>query len=142
MHTHPMIQFSSTKRIYIHSSAKEAHMSYTVVNKDELQNSGSTSEFEGYLYGDTEVSFILVDMQPGEGVRLHQHPYQEIFIIQEGTATYMVGTTTLEARAGQIIIVPADTPHKFVNSSEGKLRQVDIHLSKCFITQWLEAPTG
>ena len=113
-------------------------MSYTVVNKDELQNSGNTSEFEGYLYGDTEVSFILVDMQPGEGVRLHTHPYQEIFILQEGAATYRVGTTTLEARAGQIIIVTADTPHKFVNSCEGKLRQVDIHLSKRFITQWLE----
>jgi quercetin dioxygenase-like cupin family protein len=133
-----MIQFSCTKRISIHSSAQEAHVSYTVVNKDELQNYGSTSEFEGYLHGDTDVSFILVDMQPGEGVRLHTHPYQEIFIIQEGVATYMLGTTTLEARAGQIIIVPADTPHKFINSDEGKLRQVDIHLSKRFITEWLE----
>ena len=76
------------------------HVSYIVVNKDELQNSRKTSEFEGYLHGDTEVSFILVDMQPGEGVRLHTHPYQEIFIIQEGTATYMVGTTMLEALAG------------------------------------------
>ncbi len=62
-------------------------MSYTVVNKDELENSGSTSEFEGYLHGDTDVSLILVDMQPGEGVRLHTHPYQELFILQEGTAT-------------------------------------------------------
>jgi quercetin dioxygenase-like cupin family protein len=107
--------------MYSHSSAQEAHVSYTVVNKDELQNSGSTSEFEGYLHGDTDVSFILVDMQPGEGVRLHTHPYQEIFILQEGTATYLVGTTTLEARAGQIIIVEAYTPHKFVNSGEGLL---------------------
>ena len=113
-------------------------MSYTVVNKDELQNFRSTSEFEGYLHGDTDVSFILVDMQPGEGVRLHQHPYQEIFIIQEGVATYTVGTTTLQARAGQVLIAEAYTPHKFINSGEGKLRQVDIHLSKRFITQWLE----
>ena len=113
-------------------------MSYIVVNRDELHNTGSASEFEGYLHGDTDVSFILVDMQPGEGVRLHQHPYQEIFIIQEGAATFTVGTATLEARAGQIILAPADTPHKFVNSGEGKLRQVDIHLSKRFITRWLE----
>ena len=112
--------------------------SYTVVNMDELENSGKTSEFEGYLHADTEVSFILVEMQPGEGVRLHKHPYKEIFIIQEGAATYTVGTTTLPAHAGQIIIAPADTPHKFVNTGEGKLRQVDIHLSKRFITEWLE----
>ena len=101
-------------------------MNYSVINKGELENSGSTSEFEGYLHGDTDVSFILVDMQPGEGVRLHKHPYQEIFILQEGVATYVVGTTTLETRAGQIIIAEAYTPHKFVNSGEGKLRQVDI----------------
>ncbi|HLJ33675.1 MAG TPA: cupin domain-containing protein [Ktedonobacteraceae bacterium] len=113
-------------------------MNYIVVNKDELENSGNTSEFEGYLHGDTDVSFILVDMQPGEGVQLHKHPYQEIFIIQEGVATYTVGTTQLEARAGQIIIAPADTPHKFVNSGGGQLKQVDIHLSKRFITEWLE----
>ena len=113
-------------------------MNYSVVNRDELQNSENTSEFEGYQHGDTDISFLLVDMQPGEGIRLHQHPYQEIFIIQEGVAMYTVGTTTLQARAGQIIIAPADTPHKFVNSGEGRLRQVDIHLSKRFITQWLE----
>lgn len=113
-------------------------MNYTVINKDELQNSEGTSEFEGYLYGDTGVSFILVDMQPGEGVRLHKHPYQEIFIIQEGVATYRIGSTTLEARAGQTIIAPADTPHGFVNSGEVRLRQVDIHLNERFITEWLE----
>ena len=113
-------------------------MNYSIVNRDELQTSGNAAEFEGYVHGDIDVSFILVDMQPGEGVRLHKHPYQEIFIVQEGVATYTVGTSTLEVRAGQIIIAPADTPHKFVNSGEGSLKQVDIHLSKRFITEWLE----
>lgn len=113
-------------------------MNYTVVNMDQLQTSGSAQEFEGYQHADTDVSFILVDFQPGEGVRLHQHPYREIFIIQEGVATYIVGAATLEARAGQIIIAPANTPHKFVNSGEGPLKQVDIHVSKRFVTKWLE----
>ena len=113
-------------------------MGYTIVNPDELQISGSTLEFEGYRHADTDVSFILVTFQPGEAVRLHQHPYQEIFIIQEGVATYFVGTTTVDARAGQIIIAPANTPNKFVNSGQGPLRQVDIHLNKRFITEWLE----
>jgi quercetin dioxygenase-like cupin family protein len=113
-------------------------MNPILVKKENLQQSGNTLEFEGYLYEDTEACVILVDMLPGEGVRLHQHPYREIFIIQEGSATYTVGATTLEARAGQILIAPADTPHKFVNSGAGHLRQVDLHLSTRFITQWLE----
>jgi mannose-6-phosphate isomerase-like protein (cupin superfamily) len=39
---------------------------------------------------------------------------------------------------GQIIVVPPETPHKFVNIGEGPLRQIDIHASKRFITEWLE----
>jgi mannose-6-phosphate isomerase-like protein (cupin superfamily) len=60
------------------------------------------------------------------------------FVIQAGTATYTIGAATLEATAGQIAIVPAGVPHKFVNSGSGRLRQVDIHRSPRFITEWLE----
>jgi mannose-6-phosphate isomerase-like protein (cupin superfamily) len=105
---------------------------------DELARSGGTYDFEGYLHGDAGVSVILVDMAPGEGPKLHKHPYEEVFIIQEGTATYTIGSTTVEAKAGQIAIVPAGMPHKFINTGTGRLRQVDIHHSPRFITQWLE----
>ena len=113
-------------------------MDYIILNREELPRDGQTYEFEGFRHKNTEVSFIWVDMPPGGAVRLHQHPYQEIFVIQEGTATFTIGDITLEARAGQIIIVPVDTPHKFMNSGDRQLRQVDIHLSRQFITQWLE----
>jgi mannose-6-phosphate isomerase-like protein (cupin superfamily) len=113
-------------------------VSYILLNRDQLPRDGSTYEFEGVQYDNTETSFIWVDMPPGGSVRLHQHPYKEIFIVQEGFSTFTVGTATLEAQAGQVIIVPANVPHKFANSGEGRLKQVDIHVSKAFITQWLE----
>ncbi|HEX9387366.1 MAG TPA: cupin domain-containing protein [Anaerolineales bacterium] len=113
-------------------------MNYTIINRDDLPYDGNTFEFVGSQYQDTEISFIWVDMPPGGLVRLHKHPYKEIFIIQEGTATVTVGSTILEAYAGQIIIVPADVPHKFMNSSDKQLKQIDIHINKQFITDWLE----
>ena len=113
-------------------------MNYTVLNKDDLPYDGNVYEFEGFRFQDTEVSFIWVDMPPGGIVRLHKHPYKEIFIIQEGIATFTVDSTSLEAYAGQIIIVPAQVPHKFVNLSDRQLRQIDIHVNKEFITHWLE----
>ena len=113
-------------------------MNYIVLNRDELPRDENTYEFEGINYQDSEVSFIWVDMPPEGIVRLHTHPYKEIFIIQEGVSTFTVGSTTLEAVAGQIIIVPADVPHKFMNSSDRRLQQIDIHVSKHFITDWLE----
>jgi mannose-6-phosphate isomerase-like protein (cupin superfamily) len=113
-------------------------MNHTVLNRDELPRDEHTYEFVGAQYHDTEISFIWVDMRPGGKIRLHKHPYKEIFIIQEGIATFTVGSAILEAHAGQIIIVPAEVPHKFMNSSDRQLKQIDIHLNSQFITDWLE----
>jgi quercetin dioxygenase-like cupin family protein len=113
-------------------------MGYTVLNMDDLHRDGTNYEFEGYLHGETNVTFILVDLPPGGGPRLHKHPYTEVLVVLEGRATYTVGVDTLEAAAGQVLIVEPETPHKFVNSGDGPLKQVDIHLNKQFITDWLE----
>lgn len=111
--------------------------SYTLIEQSDLDQYGNTYEFQGEPYG-ASVTFIIIDMEPGEGVRLHQHPYQEVFIVQEGQATFTVGTEQLEIHGGQIVVVPPNTPHKFVNSGTGQLRQVDVHAHKHFITEWLE----
>jgi mannose-6-phosphate isomerase-like protein (cupin superfamily) len=100
-----------------------------VINKDELARGKTARWFEGYRYGDVDVSFFLVDSPPGGGSRLHQHPYEEIFVTLEGEATFTVGDATIEVSAGQIVVAPASVPHKFVNSGSGPLRQVDIHPS-------------
>ena len=113
-------------------------MNYTILNRDELPRDGNTYEFEGFQHHNTDVSFIWVDMLPGGTVRLHKHPYKEIFIIQEGVSTFTVDSAPLEAQAGQIVIVPAGVPHKFMNLSDKRLKQIDIHVSKQFITYWLE----
>src|SRR5512135_2896504 len=109
-----------------------ADSSYTVLERDALPRDGHTWEFRGSLQ-DAAISFIWVDMPPGLGVRLHKHPYQEIFVIQQGVATFTVGAETLQAHGGQVIIVPAGTPHKFMNTGDVPLRQVDIHVSRDFI---------
>jgi quercetin dioxygenase-like cupin family protein len=113
-------------------------MIYTLLNRSDLPYDGSTYEFEGVKYDNTEVSFIWVDMPPGGNVRLHQHPYPEIFIILEGESRFTVGAETVEAHAGQIIIAPANVPHSFANAGTGQLQQIDIHLSREYITEWLE----
>ena len=113
-------------------------MSYTILDRADLPYDGNTYEFQGVHYPLTNISFIWVDMPPGGAIRLHKHPYEEIFIIQEGLATFVVDSDTLEARAGQIIIVPAEVPHKFMNRSDRQLKQIDIHVNGHFITDWLE----
>ena len=58
--------------------------------------------------------------------------------MQEGSATFTAGDEVIEATGGQVIVVPAGVAHKFVNSGDARLRQVDIHASDHFVTEWLE----
>ena len=73
--------------------------------------------FEGRGHG-SSVSFFIGTFPEGAGPGLHTHPYDETFIVEAGSATFTVGDETLELGEGQIAVVPADTPHKFV-SGEG-----------------------
>lgn len=101
-----------------------------VINRDDLPYAGSSHELERYLHGNVPASLIFFDGAPGSGPKLHRHPYAEIFMVQEGSATFTVGEATIEATAGQILIAPAGMPHRFTNTGSGPLRQIDIHLEQ------------
>jgi quercetin dioxygenase-like cupin family protein len=90
------------------------------------------------LPGGANVSIILESTnRAGVGPRLHQHPYAETFLIRAGSATFTVRDERIEAHAGQVLIVPADTPHKFSTGPQG-YEAVHIHANPRFITEWLE----
>jgi quercetin dioxygenase-like cupin family protein len=103
----------------------------------DLPGSERASRFEGRDHGAT-VSFFLGRFPPGTGPRLHRHPYEETFIIEEGSATFTVDGETVEAQAGQIVVVPAGAAHCFVSSGDGALRQLSIHPSDHMVQEWLE----
>jgi mannose-6-phosphate isomerase-like protein (cupin superfamily) len=91
-------------------------------------------EWEG---GDANVTIIFHDsIEAGHGPRLHTHPYPETFVIEAGRARFTVGDEVVEAGPGQILVVPAETPHKF--ETLGPMRSIHIHASPRFVTKWLE----
>jgi mannose-6-phosphate isomerase-like protein (cupin superfamily) len=109
-----------------------------VVSQDELPFSRIARTLAGDDHGGLGVSLIFVEAPPGDGPSLHTHPYAEVFIVEEGEALFVGGDEERTARRGDVVIVPAGTPHRFVNSGETTLRQVTIHLSPRFVTDWLE----
>lgn len=95
-------------------------------------------EVTGKPYG-TNVSIIFnCQERIGGGPRLHKHPYTETFIIRKGHARFTVGDEIIDAHEGQIVVSPANTPHKFQNLGPGALETIDIHANEVFITEWLE----
>lgn len=86
--------------------------------------------FEGYQHGGLDASFFIIHyLEPGTGPGLHTHPYPEIFITIEGEALMTCGQEQRVVSAGDIVIVPANTPHKFISQGDTPLKQVDLHLT-------------
>jgi mannose-6-phosphate isomerase-like protein (cupin superfamily) len=113
-------------------------MEYLVVNQSELPIVDGVRVCEGRGLEETNISVIFVDLPPGSGPRLHRHPYKEVFVVLEGQVRFTIGTTLIDVARGQIVMIAAGIPHKFVNSGEERLLQMDIHLNSEFETEWLE----
>ena len=105
-----------------------------VLKVDDLAPApGRTGRFEGYQHG-ASVSFFVSRVPAGGGPGLHTHPYEETYVIHEGSATFTAGEETVEAEPGMIIVVPPNTPHKFTAGPDG-LRSVNIHGSDRMIQE-------
>lgn len=112
-----------------------------VIPLSDLRTSPIAHEFEGFAFG-SEVSFIIVDSQPGAGPALHRHPYSETFLVIEGNVLFQVGDQQIRASGGSVVVVPANVPHRFENLGPGRLFQIDIHGSERFETEWLDPAEG
>jgi quercetin dioxygenase-like cupin family protein len=96
-----------------------------------------SGSLKGVDHGAT-ISLIMDHSEPGQGPRLHRHPYDETWVVQEGNLTFQFGDERGKAAAGDIVIAPPGVPHKFSNQGPGSSRMVCIHASPTMITEWLE----
>ena len=78
----------TSKRIHEHSPAH-------VISLTDLAPEEDTGEFQGHRY-EVGISFIVVIAPPGGGPKLHRHPGEEVFVVQEGHATFTAGEKTIE----------------------------------------------
>ncbi len=96
--------------------------------------------FEGKDLGTGVTVLFYATTEQGAGPRLHLHPYDEVFIVREGRARFTIGDRKIEAVAGDVLMAPAEVPHKFENIGDGRLETTDIHLSDRWIQTDLEDP--
>ena len=111
---------------------------YVIDRADGRDDGEDWTENYEELPGGAGISLILESTsRAGVGPRLHRHPYAETFLVRRGSATFTVGAEQVEARAGQVLVVPAETPHTFRTGPDG-YEAVHVHASPRFVTEWLE----
>jgi len=108
-----------------------------IIPLDDLDHTEHSHELVGADHGDVPFCLILVHSAPGVGPKLHRHPYAEVFVVEEGEATFRIGTDTVVVAAGHVVVSPAGEAHGFTNTGSGTLRLVAIHGAPRFSTEWL-----
>lgn len=94
--------------------------------------------FEGRKIGTGITVIFFSTDEIGKGPRWHVHPYDEVFIVRKGRAFFTIGDQMVQASEGDILLGPANIPHKFHNLGPGRLETTDIHLSDRWIQSDLE----
>jgi quercetin dioxygenase-like cupin family protein len=112
-------------------------LSIAVLRIESLPWNRISNDFVGDDHG-VSVTVLVVDAAPGGGPALHRHPYDEVIVVLEGESTLDDGVDTRVVGPGDIVVIPAGQPHGFTNTGDSPLRQIDIHASPRFVTDWLE----
>lgn len=111
-----------------------------VIHSSDLPGSDEARDFVGTEHG-ADLTLILIDAPTGHGPNLHRHPYEEIFVIYAGHGQFFVDDVQVEAAAGDVVVAPAGSAHRFTNSGRERLRLTAIHHAAQFSTEWLEPLT-
>lgn len=106
------------------------------VNAGKLPGNDISRTFEGDAHGPSSVSFFLVHNHPGQGPKLHHHPYDETFVILAGHVLVQVGDESIEGGPGDIVIGPPGVPHGFTNLGPGQAQLVCIHAAPAMQTEF------
>lgn len=71
--------------------------------------------------GSRETSLWRVEIAPGTPATPHQVTREEIFVVLTGEARVTIGGEVSSARAGDTIVVPADTTFAIANAGDAPL---------------------
>lgn len=107
--------------------------------KARLFDPATAGAWRGFVNGEMFEGPVTVlaygNDTPGEGPRLHVHPYDETFIVIQGRARFFVGDAVIDAEAGEVVLGPRAVPHRFENLGPGRLQTIDVHHSP----RWIQA---
>ncbi len=86
-----------------------------------------------------ETTFGLATFIAGSSNAEHTHPNaEEVVYVLEGEVTHTLGDQRVTLRAGDLIVVPRDVPHRLINETAAEMRAIIVFSSP----DRLFVPTG
>jgi quercetin dioxygenase-like cupin family protein len=72
-----------------------------------------------------QMMMSIVDLEPHSVVEEHSHPHEQVGMLLEGKALFIIGTEQKTLQAGDLYRIPGHTRHKVI-TSEQPTRAIDI----------------
>jgi hypothetical protein len=66
-----------------------------------------------------ELTFAVVELEPGAAAARHQHPNEQLGLVLTGTMRFVIGDDTRELVAGDVYLIPGNTPHEATAGAGG-----------------------
>ncbi len=105
---------------------------------DWASDEGWNGKLEGQNAA-TGISFLFNEVkESGKGPPLHKHPYDEVYLVRQGQARVTAGDEEAIVNEGDILVIPANTPHKVLTSGEGPIEIISVHVSNKFMMEILK----
>ena len=108
-----------------------------LITRHDLPGPPGGRQFVGSDHGGVPISLFLVAAPRGSGPELHRHPYAEVFLVETGEADFSIDGMHVKAAAGDILIAPAGSAHRFTSTGTEELRLTAIHTAATMNTEWL-----
>src|SRR5436305_1172944 len=94
------------------------------MNGDALPDDGEGRVFSGAEHG-ADVDVVLIEVEPGQGARVAPLTAAQVWVVQEGEATFFLGALQARViRTGEIVRIPAGVAWRYRNTGENVLRAI------------------
>jgi mannose-6-phosphate isomerase-like protein (cupin superfamily) len=91
---------------------------------------------EGSKHGFLASSVLIADVSPGEGPPLHLHYTEEVQVLPECRADFLIGDKRFAVKGPGVVNIPANTPHTFVNIGDKSVHIITFFPSSSYETNW------
>ena len=69
---------------------------------------------------------VLNELMPEAKPALHQHPHEQLAYIVEGTCRFVIGNEVVNMTAGDLILIPPNTPHSLEVTGDKAVLNLDV----------------
>ena len=98
-----------------------------IIPVDDVRYTPAVAVFEDR--DDAPISFYVTEFGARRRDAAALPPLPEVFLVERNAALFTAGDEELTVTAGHFVLVPANTPHRYVGASDEPARVVSVHPS-------------